>query len=120
MLPFFLGNAFASIYVLLAVSRGERTKPRLAAPLLLWAWSRCRILNVNLEGSQQRRQVNYVVGGRPQGVSTICCHRGYFHPDPVPPQFDAELSKIGIHGYEDNAMRPHVAGTFDCIAHHHH
>src|SRR4029077_21011603 len=113
MLALFLGNAFAPIYVLLAVSRRERTKPRLAAPLLLWAWSRCRILTVNLEGSQQRRQVNHVVRSRPQSVSKICCHRGYFHADPVPPQFDGEICKIGISGHEDNEIWPHLDGKLD-------
>src|SRR5437868_11346707 len=100
MLALFLENAFAPIYVLLAVSRRERTKPRLAAPLLLWARPRCRILDVNLEGSQQRREVNHLVRGRPQRVSKICCHRGYFHADPMPPQFDGEIGKIGITGHE--------------------
>src|SRR5437773_9858965 len=105
MLALFLWNAFAPIYVLLAVSRRERTKPRLAAPLLLWARSRCRILNVNLEGSQQRRQVNHVVRGRPQSVSKICSHRRYFHAAPVPPQFDGEICKIAIPAYQHNEIR---------------
>src|SRR5207302_5124667 len=120
MLPLFFGNAFASIYVLLAVSRRERTKPLLAAPLLLWARSRCRILNVYLEGSQQRCQVNHVVRGRPQCVSKICCHRGYFHADPVPPQFDGEICKIGISGHHDNEIWPHLDATLDCTDRHHH
>jgi hypothetical protein len=38
----------------------------------------------------------------------------------VPPQFDGEICKIGITGYEDNEIRPHLDGKFDCIDRHHH
>src|SRR5439155_13347374 len=50
----------------------------------------------------------------------ILCDRSHFHADSASPQFDGEMSEIGIAGYEDDNIGPHLDGKLECIDCHHH
>src|SRR4030095_13944141 len=81
---------------------------------------RRRILDgFHFERSEQRRQIDHFVRSRSQRVPEILRNRGHFHADAASPQLDCEISKIGVAGYKNNNIRPHLHGELERVDCHH-